>query len=172
MIAVNNHIMVEADKMFFTADQKISEGNISDAADLLFKVIESYPEYGRAYNHLGYLYENMFKDTVTAEKYYKEALSKAPEFAATYLNYAVILSSQERFAELNAILNKSLEVPGIQKDKVYNEFGIMFEIQGKYNDAINSFKKAVNYSLNENEIELYEKSINRCQHKIRINKRD
>jgi tetratricopeptide (TPR) repeat protein len=157
------HKPVEADKLFFLSDQKINDGDIGGATDLLLGLIEKFPEFGRAYNHLGYIYETRFKDVITAEKYYKEALSRNPEYPATYMNYAVILSSQERFAELTALLNKALEVPGISKDRIYNEFGIMHELLGRYEEAINAFRKAINYALNEKDIEMYEKSISRSK---------
>ena len=160
------NVFVEADKLFFAADQKVGEGKIAEATDLLLGIIEKYPEYGRAYNHLGYLYETRFKDINVAESYYREALKLCPEYPATYLNYAVILSSQERFAELTAMLNKALEVPGISKDKVYNEYAIMYELSGKYEDSIQSYRKAFHYALNEKDLEMYEKSILRCRHKM------
>ena len=156
----------EADKMFFAADQMIASGDIAEATELLLKLVEKYPSYGRAYNHLGYLYENKYKDVATAEKYYKLALSHSPEYPATYINYAVILSSQERFPELTALLNKALEVLGISKDKVYNEFGIMCELQGKYEEAIGMYRKAISYALKDDDIERYDKSIKRCNLKM------
>jgi tetratricopeptide (TPR) repeat protein len=157
---------LEADKMFFTADQMVANGQIAEATDLLLKLVEKFPSYGRAYNHLGYLYENKYKDVVTAEKFYKLALSHSPEYPATYVNYAVILSAQERFPELTALLNKALEVLGITKDKVYNEFGLMYELQGKYDEAMGMYRKAISYAMNEKDLEFYDKSIKRCNLKM------
>ncbi len=153
---------VEADKLFFSADQLIANGNVAEATDMLLTLINKFPEYGRAYNHLGFVYETKYKDVASAEKYYKSALTYVPDYPPTYLNYAVILSSQERFPELMAILNKAMEVPGVDKGKVYNEFGIMHELQGKYDEAMGYFKKAIVYALNDKDIEMYEKSIKRC----------
>ena len=166
MNTTSNNSMLEADKLFFTANQMIAEGEIAEATDLLLKLIEKYPTYGRAYNHLGYLYENKYKDVSTAEKYFKQALVNAPDYPATYMNYAVILSAQERFPELTALLNKALEVLGVAKDRIYNEFGIMYELQGKYEEAMSMYRKAISYSLSDTEIERYDKSIKRCNLKM------
>ena len=51
---------------------------------------------------------------------------------------------------------------------MYNEFGIMYELQGKYNQSIESYKNAVRHSLSDANIETYAKSIKRCKTKMEI----
>ncbi|MGC9044059.1 MAG: tetratricopeptide repeat protein [Myxococcota bacterium] len=54
------------------------------------------------------------------------------------------------------------------KDKIYNEFGIMYELRGDYLKAIDYYKKAINASLTEKDIDIYRESINRCMTKKEI----
>ena len=157
---------LEADKLFFEADQKIKEAHIPEALELLLDVAAKYPEYGRAYNHLGFLYETKYRNYQKAEEYYQKALQHAPEYPATYLNYAALLSTLEKFQELETLLTKALTTAGISKDKIYNEFGIMCELQGKYEEAIDYFRKVIRYSLSDQDIAVYKKNIDRCKMKI------
>lgn len=156
---------LEPDRLFFDGDQKIKEGKVTEALTSLFEIIEKYPNYGRAYNHIGYIYETKYRDYARAEQYYKKALEYTPEYPATYLNYAVVLSTTERFDDLQALVMKALKVPGVNKDRLYTEVGIMHEIQGKYEEAIDYYKKAIRYSLTEQDIQVYKKSIERCKMK-------
>ena len=152
----------EAEQMFSNADKKINEGNVQEAHQMLIALTDKFPEFGKAYNHLGYIYETKYRDAAMADAYYKYALKYAPNYPATYMNYAVVLSTSERFSELEELLNKALTVPGMNKDRIYNEFGIMKELQGLYDDAMAYYRKAITYSFVEKDIELYDKSINRC----------
>lgn len=157
-----------ADELFFEADEKIRNGKIVEARDLLINLIEQFPEYGRAYNHLGWIYETKYKNYATAENFYKKALEFAPDYPAIYLNYAIVLSSLEKFDELERLLHQALTVPGIAKDKIYNEFAIMYELKGEFLKAIDFYKKAITTSLVEKDIEIYIESINRCKTKKEV----
>ncbi|MCX7943910.1 MAG: hypothetical protein N2746_05315 [Deltaproteobacteria bacterium] len=165
---VSNHDMSVADEMFFDADEKIKNGKIVEARDILIDLITKSPEYGRAYNHLGWLYETKFKDFVVAESYYKKALELVPNYPATYINYSIFLSNLGRFDELEELLNRAISVPGISKDRVYNEFGIMYELKGEFLKAIEYYKKAIYASLSEKDINLYREAIDRCNLKKEI----
>jgi len=162
------NIYSKADEMFFDADDRIREGKIVEAKDILVNLINQFPEYGRAYNHLGWIYETKYKDYKTAEMYYRKALEFAPDYPAVYLNYAIVLSSLERFDDLEKLLSQALGVPGIAKDKIYNEFGIMYELKGEFLKAIDYYRNAINSSLNEKDIDIYRESINRCKTKREI----
>lgn len=154
---------LEADQMFFEADQKIKDGKTTEALAQLVNLIEQYPEYGRAYNHIGFIYETKYRDAKKAVTYYERALQYTPEYPAIYLNYSLALSNMERFDLLEDLLTKALKVEGVTKDRLYNEWGIMRELQQRYEEAIEFFKKAIRYSLSENDIELYKKNIQRCR---------
>lgn len=152
----------EAEKLFFRAASKLEEGNISEAADLFSELISGYSDFGKAYNYLGLIYFHHFKDLHAAETNFKTAIALSPEFSESYVNYASLLLAQERFAEMNANLNKASEIAGVRKDKVFEQFALMHELQEKYDDAVNFYKKAILATLSDNDLILYEKAINRC----------
>lgn len=159
---------LKLDEMFFEADQLIAEKRFSDAINTLESILIEAPDYGKAYNHLGWIYETKYKDINKAEEFYKKCVLYSPEYPAIYINLAVVLSSAGKYEELEAHLTRALQVAGVDKASMYNEFGIMYELQGKYNQAIESYKNAVRHSLSDANVETYSKSIKRCKTKMEI----
>lgn len=152
----------ELDNLFFEADNLIKDNLIGDAHAKLLAIIQRNPRYGRAYNHLGWLFETKYKDFNKAEEYYQKALESSPEYIPIYLNYAICLSTMGKFDKLKDFLEVALQVPGVNKSQLNNEYGIMYEIQGDFEKAISYYQKAINQSLNSKDIEIYQESINRC----------
>lgn len=155
----------ELDKLFFEADNHLKEGYVAKAYDLLLEIIGDDPEYGKAYNNLGWIYENSYKNYAKAGECYRLALRYAPDFTPVYLNYASLLNKLEKFDELNLHLEKALEVPGINKSKIWHEYGVMYELTQVYDKAIQSYRNSIKYSLNNEDIEEYEKAVERCKKK-------
>lgn len=157
------------DEKFFEADQLIKEGKIAQAVSLLNEVITEMPEHGRSHNHLGWIYETKYNDYEKAEKHYKAALAFAPEYPALYYNYAILLSTLNRFEELNSLLEKAMVLPGINKATIQNEYGIMYEAQGKYNQAIEAYQQYIRHLYDNKLIDNARASIERCKTKMSIN---
>ncbi len=159
---------VECEQMFSDADKLINEGQIVEAVDKLVKITQRNPKFGKAYNHLGWIYETKYKNYSRAEENYKLAIQNAPEYAAPYLNYAYFLSSLSRFDELKAHLDKALTVPSVSKEIVYNEYGIMYESQGNPQMAIDYYFKAAMGAFDDTKFKKYQESIERCKRKIEL----
>src|SRR5215213_3400798 len=121
---------LEAEEMFAQADRLLNEGVIMEAVEKLTQILKRNPRFGKAYNHLGWVYETKYKNTARAEEYYKAAMQYAPHYNASYLNYTYFLSNLGRFEELKTHLDRISNIPGIAKDTVYNEYAIMYEMQG------------------------------------------
>lgn len=154
--------------MFFEADELIKQNKIGEAQRVLEDIIIEDGTFTRAYNHLGWLYETKIKDLDKAEQNYRMALTCDPKFEAVYYNYAIILSTQKRWKELEELLNDALKVNHINLSTIHNEFGIMREMQGHYESAIASYKEAVKNSLDMKNVALYKDSILRCKQKQEI----
>ena len=159
---------IEAEKLFFEARMKADAGEAGIAAGLLHDLITRYPDFGKAYALLGIIYLISFEDHVQSETYFKKAMTLAPDYSSTYLQYAELLLAQERYTELVAVLNKGLETPGIDKDKAYHLSGLMNERQKQFEDAIENFHKALFYSIDEEDILNYQKAIDRCLMKRKL----
>ncbi len=152
-----------ADQLFFQADELIKQQKIAEAKETLERALETDPKHGRAYNHLGWLYDTKYRDYAKADELYQKALEFAPEYPAVYLNYAIVLSALEKYEELEALMKKAEHVPGIVKDRVYNELGLLKEDQGKYDEAIDLFKQSIAKAKSMQDIESYKENMQRCE---------
>ena len=150
---------------FLKADELIIENKISEAIEMLESIIYEEPSFGKAHNHLGWIYETKLQDSKKAELHYKQAIKSGPAYTASYINYSYLLSNQNRFEELKSHLDKALLVLGINKVTIYNEYGILYELQGKYKEAVIHFKKAIQYCLDVKVIETFKANIARCKSK-------
>lgn len=157
---------LEAEELFAQADRLLNDGVIMEAVEKLSQVLKRNPRFGKAYNHLGWVYETKFKNTARAEEYYKAAMQYAPNYNASYLNYAYFLSNAGRLDELKAHLDKISNIPGIAKDTVYNEYAIMYEMQGNPKEAMDYYQKAAIVTLDSLKLDKYKESIERCQKKM------
>lgn len=158
----------EVEEKFQSADRLINEGKIGDAARLLEEILAEVPDFGKAHNHMGWLYETKFKNYTKAEEHYKFALKFAPEYTAVYYNYACLLSTLRKFDELEKLLGMAVTVAGINYATIYNEYGLMYEVQGNFTDAIHHFKLSIQNSYDNKSIESAIESIKRCERKMSL----
>ncbi len=159
---------LEAEEMFAQADKLLNDGVIMDAVEKLTQILRRNPRFGKAYNHLGWVYETKYKNMQRAEEYYKAAMQYAPHYNAAYLNYSYFLSNLGRFDDLKAHLDKVSTIPGIAKDTIANEYAIMNEMQGNLQEAIDYYQKAAIVTLDITKLDKYKESIERCQRKMEI----
>jgi Tfp pilus assembly protein PilF len=158
----------ELEEKFQDADKLINDGRISEAAHLLEDILADAPDFGKAHNHLGWLYETKFKNYTKAQEHYQLALKFAPEYPAAYYNYAYLLSTLRKFEELEKLLGVAIKIPGINYATLYNEYGLMNESQGKFKEAIHYFKLYIQNSYDSKSIETAAESIKRCERKAQL----
>ncbi len=155
----------EIEEKFLNADQMIAEGKISQAAKILEGILEEAPDFGKAHNHMGWLHETKFKNFQRAEEHYRLALKFSPDYTAAYYNYCYLLSALRKFDDLENLLKKAVSVSGISYATLYNEYGLMREMQGDLNDAIHYFQLHIKNSFDAKSIETAAESIKRCERK-------
>jgi len=158
----------DLEEKFLKADSLIGENRLSEAARLLENILLDAPDFGKAHNHMGWLFETKFKNLHRAEEHYKLALKFNPEYTAAYYNYAYLLSSLRKFDELEKLLKNCINVPGISYATIYNEYGLMREMQGEIDDAIHYFKLHIKNSFDFKSIETASESIKRCERKKQL----
>ena len=157
--------LTKLEELLDKANIDIKNGLYDDATNKLEKIIDIDPNFGKAYNHLGYIYEVKFKEYEKGETLYKLCLEKSPMYTAVYYNYAVLLSTLGKYTELKELLDTALTIPGITKATIYNEYGIMNEQQGNLEEAIEYYKKCGLNTLNQDVLDRAKKSIARCKAK-------
>jgi tetratricopeptide (TPR) repeat protein len=158
----------DLEERFLQADKLINEQRLKDAANLLEQILEEAPDFGKAHNHLGWLFETKFKNYARAEEHYKLAVKFAPEYPAAYYNYAYLLSALRKFDELENHLEAAIKVSGINYATIYNEYGLMREAQGKLDDAIHYYRLYIQNSYDSKVIETAAESIKRCERKKQL----
>ncbi|MBP6731881.1 MAG: hypothetical protein KA149_07480 [Chitinophagales bacterium] len=165
---MNENLRVRMEDMFMEADRLIGEQRIGEAFSKLMAMIQEMPNFGKAYNHLGWIYETKYKDFPNAEKYYKLAIENSPDYLAAYYNYAIVLSTLQKWDELTDLLTKALTIPGINRSTIQNEFAIMYEGQGKYKEAIDAYKKYAAATFDDKQLDTAKASIERCKKKMEL----
>jgi tetratricopeptide (TPR) repeat protein len=151
--------------MFYQADKLIEEKHFTEATKMLEDILVENPEYGKAYNHLGWLFANKFNDSAKAEELYKKSIFYTPEYPAAYINLVYLYSDKKKWKEMEELINTALPVPGINTANLYNEYAVMQELKGEYDDAIEKYKLAIRSSLIDTNIESYKTGIARCTNK-------
>jgi tetratricopeptide (TPR) repeat protein len=157
--------LTKLEEMLDEANLEIKNGKYEDASNILEKIIDIDPNFGKAYNHLGYLYEVKFKEYEKGETLYKLCIEKSPMYPSVYYNYSVLLSTLGKWDELKTLLDNAINIPGIIKATIYNEYAIMHEQQGELDKAIDYFRKAGMDTLDKSVLDRAKTSIERCKSK-------
>ncbi|GAB4251759.1 MAG: hypothetical protein Kow0079_05990 [Vicingaceae bacterium] len=165
---MENEKRIKCEDLFQLADKDIKDGYIEQAHKTLEDILKMDPTFGKAHNHLGWLYETKYQDYPKAEEHYKKALELTPNYFSVYYNYAILLSTLNRYDDLNKLLDKALQVPGINKATIYNEYGIMFEQLEEYDLAIKNYQNAAKLTLDNAALDRYMNSIERCKKKLTL----
>lgn len=159
------HHNLRLEELFNLADLDIRDGYYEEAVRKLEEILVEDPTFGKAYNHLGWLNETKLQDYEKAESFYQKALQTAPNYPAVYSNYSVLLSNLGKFDVLTNVLEQGLTTPGVDKSLMYNEFGIMNELQGDFSKAIEYYTKCAKTTLVKDTMDRAMLSIERCKTK-------
>jgi tetratricopeptide (TPR) repeat protein len=157
--------LTKLEEMLDNANLEIKNGKYENASNILEKIIDIDPNFGKAYNHLGYLYEVKFKEYEKGETLYKLCIEKSPMYPSVYYNYAILLSTLNKWDTLKELLDKAVNIPGVTKATIYNEYAIMYEQQGKLDEAIEKYKMAGMNTLDKAVLDRAKTSIERCKAK-------
>jgi tetratricopeptide (TPR) repeat protein len=156
------------DDLFFEADALIKDQKYTDAIATLEAILVEAPDYGKAYNHLGWIFETKYRDYKKAEDHYRKCIAYAPEYTPVYLNISIALSTMGKYEEQEKILLDALQVPGIDRATINNELGMKNELTGAFELAIEYYKTAIRFSLVDANVDLYVSSMERCKKKKQI----
>jgi tetratricopeptide (TPR) repeat protein len=138
------------ENQFIKADTMISEGNVSEAKAVLEEILAECPDFGKAHNHLGWIYCMRLSNYEKAEYHYKLAIKFDPKYPAPYINYTYLLVDLARYTEAkDFIFNVMGNIEGIDKSSYFSELGRISEFETNYIQAYQYYKKALNLAFSK-----------------------
>src|SRR5262245_31089371 len=102
-----------AGQALLSINQHVNAGNLRMALAELSDLIRAFPRFAPAYNTLGWLYANPLENPRQALVCYRRALELDPMYPPVYFNLLVALNTLGQSAELPALAERALKVPGI-----------------------------------------------------------
>ncbi|WP_452221023.1 hypothetical protein [Lacinutrix salivirga] len=158
----------EAEDILFEVDSLISQEKIVEAKDLLYQVLESFPDYCKAHNHLGWIFHQKITNYPKAEAHFKLALKYANGYFAPYINYSYYLLDVGKYNEMIEFGEKSLKIEGVDKGTILNQMGKAFELTNKLETAYLFYKEAKINSTASGYIEEINASLYRVKDKMNV----
>ncbi|PXY39027.1 hypothetical protein DMB65_19860 [Flavobacterium cheongpyeongense] len=157
------------ENQFIKADSLISEGNSADAKELLEEILSQYPDFGKAHNHLGWIYYNKLSDYEKGIYHYKLAMKFEPKYPAPYLNYTYLLIDIGRYEEAKEHISFTMQTLENFDSSSYNsELGRMAEYENNYIAAYKYYNLAKKNALNPNFIDNMKANMKRVKDKMSI----
>lgn len=156
------------EEYFINVDKLFSNGEFAEGKKLLEEILEMEPDYGRAHNHLGWVYYAKLEDYKRAEYHYRLAKKFAPDYHAGYINLSFVLVETGKYDEARSNVADAMKVVGINKATLYNELGRIEELTGNYKEALKNYREAVKLGMNKGEIEVYNSNMERLKNKISL----
>ena len=153
---------------FQRADELIKEDLIEEAKAVLNSILEEDPSFGKAHNHLGWINKTKENNARSAEIHYKQALESTPDYAATYVNYAILLSEEKRYNEAEALLAKAETIENINLTNINREWAYLYEDTKRYEKAIEKYKEYALSLYDNTSIQTVKDAILRCKNKLDI----
>ena len=147
------------------AERAFQDQNYLDGKSYLEEALAIEPTWGKAHNHMGWLYLYHLADWEQAEQHLKLALKYAARYSASYLHMTHLLFESRRFDEMIALLKIAEQVAGVRRSFVYNEYGRIHEVNGRYRKAIKNYRLAVRWAFDEQEIQVIRDNIRRARQK-------
>ncbi len=165
---MSQYLQAKLEEIFYQADLDIQDGRYEAAVRKLEEILVEDPNFGKAYNHLGWLQETKFKNLSKAEEYYRKCFEKTPNYPAIYSNYSILLSTIGKHDQLELVLQQGLTVPGVDKANIYNEYGIMHENKGNFEQAMHFYKECGKATMSKETLDRAIGSIERCKTKLSL----
>jgi tetratricopeptide (TPR) repeat protein len=158
----------DADSLFLEADVLLTDNKIIQARDVLFDILLDYPDYGKAHNHLGWIFHYKLVDFNKAEKHYKLSIKYSKGYYAAYVNYSYFLIDKSEYKEMLKFGEEVIKISGVDKGIIYNQMAKAHELRMDLMDAYTYYKLAKMNSIGAVYIEEINASLQRLQGKMNI----
>ena len=120
---------------------------------------------------LGRLNMEFLKDNVAAKHHFEMALVSDPNFTDTYTFYSYFLIVQEDLKRAQTVIQKGMQVEGIDKALLIQRQAMIFEKKGKFELAKKQMEVAYQFSFNDTYVSYFDREIKRIKDKIKKKKR-
>lgn len=157
---------MDVEARFLHADMLIERGEIVEAKEVLMDILEDEPDFGRAHNHLGWLYRARLTDYARAEYHLRLAVKFAPDYPGGYINYGNILMELGEFDKLAELADKALKVRGINRAAVIHFMAVVAERNDDKTAAMKLLKQAKDEAMDEGMTNFVEGEIRRLKGKV------
>ena len=147
------------------AEKLFEEYMIEEGKMILEGLLEEEPGYGKAHNHLGWMYLYHEDEEEKAEMHLKYSILFDPSFAPTYLHLACLYIRKNEYQKALEILEKGLEAKDAYKVLIYELKGQSYEGLEQYSTALKNYKSALRFALNDWEASSIETNIKRTRKK-------
>lgn len=159
--------MYDVENLFLEVGKAIDERNISSAKELLEEILSIDPGYGRAHNHLGWIYETKIKDFEKAKQHYSLAIKFCKgTYPVAYVNYGYLLIEFGYLEEAEKIIEEGLNTKGADKSTLHYQKGKIAEHRQDYKAAFRLYKYAQKLCFNKDFFTLLENEIARVKSKM------
>ncbi|BAV09835.1 Tetratricopeptide repeat-containing protein [Filimonas lacunae] len=155
----------KVEEIYLDAEADIRNSNYHDAFQKHETIIYEEPAFAPAHNSIGWLYKTQFDNYEKAERHFITAMSCDPLYPHPYFHLASLYIDLERINDLKKHLEKCLQVVTVDKAWVHYRYGMVEEMQGRYDSAIKFYQKAVVHSFNNEKIKDYQADMERCRTK-------
>ncbi|WP_299837560.1 tetratricopeptide repeat protein [uncultured Tenacibaculum sp.] len=160
-----------AENLFFEADKLIEENRIVEAKEMLLELLSEFPDYGRAHNHLGWLYNMKFNNYPKAKNHLELAIKFAPDYHAAYSNYSYLLIDMYLNDEMITFGKKVIGRSVVDKSTIYNKMGQAYELKGDFVNAHKNYKLAIKETINNKAVDAIYASVSRVRKKMSLMQR-
>jgi len=144
-------ILYNVDEKYLQAIEELSFGELPKALHLFNEIIDTDPNYARAYYQLGYCYFYEFKNYQTAGYHFKKCIDLDPAFPDSYVHYLKLLVTLKMHKAIALTAGKALLIPGVNQVELYELLGNHAEQQLDFMVAKEQYEKAMQVTTNQTE---------------------
>lgn len=161
--------MQNVENLFLEVSRAFDEQDLSEAKHLLEEILMIDPGYGRAHDHLGWIYETKIKDFDKAKFHYELAIKFCEgSYPNTYINYAYLLIEYGHYDDALKIIQEAETVSGVDHAILFYQKGKIAEHQLEFLQAHRAYRKSDQLSFGKDFRELLKTEMERVRSKMNI----
>lgn len=146
----------------YLVQQDINQAYYERAINKIYELIVHHPDRAEPHYEMGRIAYNFWRND-EAELNYIKALEIDPEYFPTYTQYSLVLIKDGRFDEADLLLRRAMKLRNREDSDIYFYYGMLYQHKGEMDNAIEAYTRAINFSINESQIDLNLKFIRACK---------